>query len=106
MDAPILLSVPNISERRRGATVAAVGAAFTGAGVRLLDVHSDRDHLASVLAPARLRRAPARAAARGVGWRRPAAAPARPPRPRVWTPAGAARALADALISGAREAVE
>ena len=71
MDAPILLSVPNISEGRRGATVAAVGAAFTGAGVRLLDVHSDRDHHRSVL-----------------------------------TLAGAARALADALISGAREAVE
>jgi glutamate formiminotransferase len=48
MDASILLSVPNISEGRRGAAVAAVGAAFTGPGVRLLDVHSDGDHHRSV----------------------------------------------------------
>jgi glutamate formiminotransferase len=70
MDASILLSVPNVSEGRQGATVAAVGAAFAAPGVRLLDVHSDRDHHRS-----------------------------------VFTLAGAAPALADGLIAGAREAV-
>ena len=48
MDAPILLSVPNVSEGRDDDTTAAVAAAFSGPGVRLLDVHSDGDHHRSV----------------------------------------------------------
>jgi glutamate formiminotransferase len=48
MAAPTLMSVPNVSEGRDPATVAAIGAAFTGAGLRLLDVHSDADHHRSV----------------------------------------------------------
>jgi glutamate formiminotransferase / 5-formyltetrahydrofolate cyclo-ligase len=48
MHIPTLMSVPNVSEGRNAATVAAIGAAFTGAGVRLLDVHSDADHHRSV----------------------------------------------------------
>jgi glutamate formiminotransferase len=44
-----LLAVPNVSEGRDQAAIAAVGAAFTaGGGARLLDVHSDRDHHRSV----------------------------------------------------------
>jgi glutamate formiminotransferase len=71
MDAPLLLAVPNVSDGRQDATIVAVGAAFAGVGVRLLDVHFDRDHHRS-----------------------------------VFTLAGAARALADGLIAGAREAVQ
>lgn len=48
MRVPALMSVPNVSEGRDAATVAAVAAAFTGAGLRLLDVHSDADHHRSV----------------------------------------------------------
>jgi glutamate formiminotransferase len=45
MPTPTLLAVPNISEGRDGAKVAAIGAAFAGPeGVRLLDTHSDVDH--------------------------------------------------------------
>jgi glutamate formiminotransferase / 5-formyltetrahydrofolate cyclo-ligase len=51
MAPPILLSVPNVSEGRDAATVAAIGAAFAGepgTGVRTLDVHCDPDHHRSV----------------------------------------------------------
>jgi glutamate formiminotransferase len=43
-----LESVPNFSEGRDRATIAAIGEALSG-GVRLLDVHSDPDHNRSVL---------------------------------------------------------
>jgi glutamate formiminotransferase len=39
-----LLAVPNVSEGRDPAVLDAIGAAFTGAGARLLDVHADGDH--------------------------------------------------------------
>jgi glutamate formiminotransferase len=39
-----LLAVPNVSEGRDLATVAALGVAFASHGVRLLDTHSDADH--------------------------------------------------------------
>jgi glutamate formiminotransferase / 5-formyltetrahydrofolate cyclo-ligase len=67
---PMLLAVPNVSEGRDEATIAAVGAAFAQE-VRLLDVHSDGDHHRS-----------------------------------VFTIAGEPGALADALLAGARAAVE
>jgi len=67
---PLLLGIPNISEGRDLATVAAVGAAYMRGGARLLDTHSDRDHHRS-----------------------------------VHTLAAPPGALADALVSGAREAV-
>ncbi|HMD51796.1 MAG TPA: hypothetical protein VKG62_03715 [Solirubrobacteraceae bacterium] len=47
MKKPILLAVPNVSEGRDEATISAIAEAFSG-GVRLLDVHSDRDHHRSV----------------------------------------------------------
>jgi glutamate formiminotransferase/glutamate formiminotransferase/formiminotetrahydrofolate cyclodeaminase len=43
-----LLAVPNVSEGRDLATVAAIGAAYMRGGARLLDTHSDRDHHRSV----------------------------------------------------------
>jgi glutamate formiminotransferase len=43
----LLESVPNVSEGRNAATIAAIGAAF-GEGARLLDTHSDADHHRSV----------------------------------------------------------
>jgi glutamate formiminotransferase / 5-formyltetrahydrofolate cyclo-ligase len=54
--APVLLAVPNISEGRDQAAIARVGAAFArplrsggpASDVRLLNVHSDRDHHRSV----------------------------------------------------------
>lgn len=48
MRPDVLLAVPNISEGRDLATVAAVGAAYAAAGVSVLDVHSDPDHNRSV----------------------------------------------------------
>jgi glutamate formiminotransferase/glutamate formiminotransferase/formiminotetrahydrofolate cyclodeaminase len=39
-----LLAIPNVSEGRDSDVIAAIGAAFTSTGVRLLDVHSDPDH--------------------------------------------------------------
>jgi glutamate formiminotransferase / 5-formyltetrahydrofolate cyclo-ligase len=45
---PPLLAVPNVSEGRQRATIEAIGSAFVGAGARLLDTHSDRDHERSV----------------------------------------------------------
>ena len=77
MKPPILLAVPNVSEGRDEATIAAVGAAFSSArspdepGARLLDVHSDADHHRS-----------------------------------VFTRAAPAQTLADALLAGAAAAVE
>jgi glutamate formiminotransferase len=45
MFTPTLLAVPNVSEGRDRAAIAAIGAAFAaGDGVRVLDTHSDRDH--------------------------------------------------------------
>jgi glutamate formiminotransferase / 5-formyltetrahydrofolate cyclo-ligase len=68
----MLLAVPNVSEGRDPATVAAIGDALAdGAGARLLDVHSDPDHHRSVL-----------------------------------TIAGHPGGLADALLRGARAAVQ
>ncbi len=43
-----LLAVPNVSEGRDAAAIAAIGAAFAADGVRLLDTHSDPDHHRSV----------------------------------------------------------
>jgi len=40
----ILLTIPNVSEGRDEAAIAAIGAAFGATGARLLDVHSDLDH--------------------------------------------------------------
>jgi len=45
---PPLESVPNVSEGRDRATVAALGRAFASCGARLLDTHSDADHHRSV----------------------------------------------------------
>jgi len=93
MPTPTLLAVPNVSEGRDAAMVAAIGAAFAGrpetggedghdgtggraqgrqpGGARLLDTHYDGDHHRS-----------------------------------VFTLAGAPGELADALVAGAKEAVE
>ena len=43
-----LLAVPNVSEGRDPAAVAAIGAALASTGARLLDVHADADHHRSV----------------------------------------------------------
>ncbi len=43
-----LESVPNFSEGRDETTIAAIGAALTNGGARLLDVHADADHHRSV----------------------------------------------------------
>jgi glutamate formiminotransferase / 5-formyltetrahydrofolate cyclo-ligase len=70
--SPTLLAVPNVSEGREQARIAAIGEAFGGSGgVRLLDTHSDRDHHRT-----------------------------------VFTLAGRSGALGDALLRGARAAVE
>jgi glutamate formiminotransferase len=67
-----LLAVPNVSEGRDEAAIAAIGDAFAGRdGVRVLDRHSDRDHHRT-----------------------------------VFTLAGPPGALADALLRGAKAAVE
>jgi len=42
--ADTLLAVPNVSEGRDAAAIAAIGEAFQSTGARLLDVHSDPDH--------------------------------------------------------------
>ena len=42
--ADTLLAVPNVSEGRDAAAIAAIGEAFASTGARLLDVHSDADH--------------------------------------------------------------
>jgi len=69
---PTLLAVPNVSEGRDRAVLAAIGAAFAGGGgVCLLDTHSDRDHHRT-----------------------------------VFTLAAHPGTLADALLAGARVAVE
>jgi glutamate formiminotransferase / 5-formyltetrahydrofolate cyclo-ligase len=70
--APILLAVPNVSEGRDRARIAAIGAAFAGRDeARLLDTHSDGDHHRT-----------------------------------VFTQAGHPGALGDALLRGAKAAVE
>jgi glutamate formiminotransferase / 5-formyltetrahydrofolate cyclo-ligase len=72
MPTPTLLAVPNVSEGRDRARVAAIAAAFAEPeGVWLLDTHSDADHHRS-----------------------------------VFTLAGHPGALGDALLSGAKAAVE
>ncbi len=74
MTRPTLLAVPNVSEGRDKETIAAIAAAFAGAGPdgpRVLDVQSDPDHHRS-----------------------------------VFTLAGRAEQLVDALLRGARVAVE
>ena len=43
-----LESVPNVSEGRDAAAIAAIGGAFLAAGARVLDVHADADHHRSV----------------------------------------------------------
>lgn len=48
MTAPLLECVPNVSEGRDRALLAALAAAVESAGVRLLDVHADVDHHRSV----------------------------------------------------------
>ncbi len=53
MTPPVLLAVPNVSEGRDARAIAAIGRAFAApdgspGAVRLLDVHSDRDHHRSV----------------------------------------------------------
>ncbi|HEY4095115.1 MAG TPA: hypothetical protein VGM33_06390 [Baekduia sp.] len=40
----MLLAVPNVSEGRDAATVAAIGAAYAAGGAHLLDTHADPDH--------------------------------------------------------------
>jgi glutamate formiminotransferase len=71
MTTPVLLAVPNVSEGRDHATVAAIAAAFEADGAaQLLDVHADPDHHRAVV-----------------------------------TLAGRSGSLAQALVSGAREAV-
>jgi glutamate formiminotransferase len=40
----VLLAVPNVSEGRDAATVAAIGDAYVAGGARLLDTHADPDH--------------------------------------------------------------
>jgi glutamate formiminotransferase len=74
MTPPTLLAVPNVSEGRDVATIEAIADAFAddaGAGVRVLDIHSDADHHRS-----------------------------------VYTLAGRPEALVDALLRGARVALE
>jgi glutamate formiminotransferase/glutamate formiminotransferase/formiminotetrahydrofolate cyclodeaminase len=44
----MLLAVPNVSEGRDAAAIAAIGEAFASTGARLLDVHADPDHHRSV----------------------------------------------------------
>jgi glutamate formiminotransferase len=40
----VLLAVPNVSEGRDPAVIAAIGAAYAAGGARLLDTHADPDH--------------------------------------------------------------
>lgn len=67
----MLLAVPNFSEGRDEATIAAIAAALRSPGVRLLDVHADPDHHRS-----------------------------------VFTIAGEAEGIVQALLAGARVALE
>jgi glutamate formiminotransferase len=67
--APLLLAVPNVSEGRDAATIAAIGRTFAGGdgddAVRLLDVHADPDHHRAVFTLAGRPGALADALARG-----------------------------------------
>ncbi|HLM85925.1 MAG TPA: hypothetical protein VK272_07030 [Solirubrobacteraceae bacterium] len=72
MTPPTLLAVPNISEGRDERVIAEIGAAFTDAtapaapgAVRLLDVHTDRDHHRTVFTLAGQPRALSEALLRG-----------------------------------------
>ncbi len=47
-DPRLLIAVPNVSEGRARAAIAAIGDAYVAAGTRLLDVHVDPDHHRSV----------------------------------------------------------
>src|SRR3954451_11787284 len=67
----MLLAVPNVSEGRDAAVVAAIGDAYARGGARLLDTHADPDHHRA-----------------------------------VHTLAAPPGALADALVAGARAAVQ
>jgi glutamate formiminotransferase len=40
----VLLAIPNVSEGRDAAVIAAIGAAYARGGARLLDTHADPDH--------------------------------------------------------------
>lgn len=63
-----LLAVPNVSEGRDPASVAAIGEAFTGRGAaRLLDVHADGDHHRAVFTLAGAPGTLGQALAEGVG---------------------------------------
>jgi glutamate formiminotransferase/glutamate formiminotransferase/formiminotetrahydrofolate cyclodeaminase len=42
--AGVMLAIPNVSEGRDAAAIAAIGDAFASTGARLLDVHRDPDH--------------------------------------------------------------
>lgn len=44
MTSAPLLTIPNVSEGRDAAAIAAIGAALRSTGARLLDTHSDADH--------------------------------------------------------------
>lgn len=44
MTSAPLLTIPNVSEGRDAAAIAAIGAALRSTGARLLDTHSDPDH--------------------------------------------------------------
>ncbi len=47
-ESPLLMAVPNISDGRDGATIAAVGGAYVRGGAHLLATHQDTDHHRSV----------------------------------------------------------
>lgn len=64
--APLLLAVPNVSEGRDAARIAALESAFAE-GVSLLDRHSDADHNRTVFTLAGTAAALAEALARGAG---------------------------------------
>jgi glutamate formiminotransferase len=64
--APLLLAVPNVSEGRDAARIAALERAFSE-GVSLLDRHSDADHNRTVFTLAGTAAALAEALARGAG---------------------------------------
>src|SRR3954447_392459 len=62
---PLLLAVPNVSEGRDRAILEAIGAAFAGAGARVLDLHADPDHHRAVFTLAGEPRGPHPAVAAG-----------------------------------------
>src|SRR6059058_905906 len=46
--AHTLLAIPNVSEGRDAAAIAAIGEAFASTGAALLDTHADPDHYRTV----------------------------------------------------------